>query len=814
MDITARLTDVFNRFAGRNAISGSDRILTYQEIALKAAAVAHHLHRHGFEDQWIGVEIGDSPDHIAALLGVVLSGNGYFSIIPGHDSILPWQSLSPATMITSLPPPAPAGYTFPRLANDPERKFCAFLTSGSTGDPAVIMHTHRSIGSDTGRQIVQNEINENDRIDLTFSLAFSASLACIFPALLTGASLCLFNLREQGVGKLPEFWRDQQITFSSLSVSVLRSLMRMQESLGHLHNLRFVSIGAESHTEQDLHRFSMIFPPSTILQVAYATTETRTIAAFRSGGSFGPAAFPLSVGKPVEGKSVSILTEGGESVVPFVTGEIVVTSGIIASGSPGSVTDRGNQLRRSPEGMKFHTGDLGYFNEEGFLFLYGRCNQEIKILGKKINLGLAERLIAGHQAAEETAVVVNTSLPGRKVIAAFLKAPEPSIPGIREMLRLQLPSDHVPHYLIRLDQLPRTSTGKISRRALETIDLTPFISTGRNLHAPEDVSPEMATMINLWKKVLEMETIFPESDFFDELGGNSLLAAECLQLAGEAFSMTLPPGLLHTRRTPAALLEHILQETAPAPDLAPARHLRVNPFIAGRPSLIFIAHFNPLQFLKELFSTSVTDAFNVSFIGYDLEKAGSGALSPEHLLEEMQNHLPASGRIFLAGFSFNGFLAHQLAARMDARVSCILIDTPDYFDQSQYSGVLGLRFAVNALQTAIFERDPAILRMMVASVFRRLIGRGSPPAIDPGEAYRHYIRRTNVLIAGMKAEIAAGNCLFIKTTRSFTFYYRHGYTWRRHFEGKFTLRVVRTIHESLFDHVNAPLIARYILDEL
>lgn len=812
MDITARLTDVFGRFAGRNAISGPDRTLTYHTTALKAAAVAHHLNRHGFEDQWIGVEIGDPPDHIAALLGVVLSGNGYFSIIPGHDSILPWQSLSPATMITSLPPAAPAGYTFPRLVYDPERKFCAFMTSGSTGDPAIILHTHRSVGSDTGRQIVQNEINENDRIDLTFSLAFSASLACIFPALLTGAALCLYNLREQGVGKLPAFWRDQQITFSSLSVSALRSLMRLQESLRHLHNLRFLSIGAESHTEQDLHRFSMIFPPSTILQVAYATTETRTIAAFRTGGSFGPAAFPLSVGKPVEGKSVRILTEEGETVAPFVTGEIVVTSGVIASGLLGSGPDRGTQLHPAPEGMKFHTGDLGYFNEEGYLFLTGRCNQEIKLLGKKINLGLVERLLAGEQSAEETAVVVNSSLPGRKVIAAFLKAPESSIPGIRVMLRLQLPPDHLPHYLIRLDRLPRTATGKISRKALETIDLIPFISTGPNLHAPADISPEMATMINLWKKVLEMETLFPESDFFDELGGNSLLAAECLHLAGEAFSMTLPPGLLHTLRTPAALLEHILQKKSSVQ--AATRHLRVNPFMAGRPSLIFIAHFNPLQYLKELFSSAVTDAFNVSFIAYDLEMAGSGAFSPEHLLEEMQSHLPASDRIFLAGYSFNGFLAHQLATRMDARVSCILIDTPDYFNQSHYTGVVGLRFAVNAIQTAIFERDPAILRMMVASVFRRLIGKGSPAAVDPGEEYRHYIRLTNVLIAGMKAEHAAGNCLFIKTTRSFTFHFRHGYTWRKHFNGKFTLRVVRTIHESLFDRVNAPLIVRYILGEL
>ena len=240
-DIGLRWAAIVNQYPDKEAICQGDRSLTYRQLAVQVSAYANYLIDKRIYGQCIPVLMADTLDHIVALLGIVLSGNYYCSLQPDRfQTVSDVLALVPAPMLIVSDDTFALGTTFvpvlrPRtlpaqsasgpmcyVDYSPAMGFCLFMTSGSTGQPKQVIHSHQSIVSDTDRQIRDNQIGPQDRIDLLFSLEFSASLACIFPALLTGATLVIHDLKKAGVLSLPTFWRQQQITFSTLSVSTLR----------------------------------------------------------------------------------------------------------------------------------------------------------------------------------------------------------------------------------------------------------------------------------------------------------------------------------------------------------------------------------------------------------------------------------------------------------------------------------------------------------------------------------------------------------------------------------------------------------------
>src|SRR5690606_19557715 len=425
MNFAAELTEFLQKFATRKAVSDRFKTLTYKEVHRQSAQISSYLNQNRINGSCIAIITDDLTEHVVCMLGIILSGNYYLSVTRENLPFLEASSL-PISLILHADPETAKRFPFPEkslseifeeegyrnnrnfnTALSPETKLCAFFTSGSTSTPKIVIHNHKTIVQDTRRQVLENQISCEDKIDLVFSLGFSASLACIYPALLSGAELCLFNLKEEGLNSLIRFWEDKKITFSTLSVSTFESICMTGRDFKKMP-LRFISISAEPVKENTLKLFHKNFSSDVCLQAAYASTETRTISEFKIHSSHNQSVKSNLLGSIAAGKKVYILSEDGKELEAGSPGEIVVSSPFIANGYFNNPQETRSRFKYLDNEILFRTGDLGYLDEKNQLYFIGRKEEENKINGIKINLKLIEESIENIYLNSKAVVVVHT----------------------------------------------------------------------------------------------------------------------------------------------------------------------------------------------------------------------------------------------------------------------------------------------------------------------------------------------------------------------------------------------------------------------
>lgn len=185
----------------------------------------------------------------------------------------------------------------------------------------------------------------------------------------------------------------------------------------------------------------------------YGSTETGVIAVNLLEHS---EAGPLSVGRPLAGRQVTICTADGE-VASGVQGEIVVRGRAVASG----YLDDPDEVSRLRDGA-FYSGDLGSFDAGFNLHLSGRASAIINVAGLKVDPVEVETVLSSCDAIAECAVLPGTDRSGNEVIQAFVvQRREISVREIQQFCRLRLSAHKVPRLVRFIEALPRTASGKV-----------------------------------------------------------------------------------------------------------------------------------------------------------------------------------------------------------------------------------------------------------------------------------------------------------------------------------------------------------------
>ncbi|NNE37088.1 MAG: non-ribosomal peptide synthetase, partial [Gammaproteobacteria bacterium] len=216
-----------------------------------------------------------------------------------------------------------------------------------------------------------------------------------------------------------------------------------------------------------------------------------------------------------------ICDEQGKPVMTSEAGEIQVRG---SSTMRGYVSVDDNQS--AFDDQWFRTGDLGYLDERGYLYLTGRLKDIINRGGEKISPAEIDSLALNHPSIVDAACfpVKHPSL-GEDVTLALVVRPGENVSqsDIKAYLREQLAYFKVPDEIHFVDDIPRYN-GKLRRHNLaeEIIDRKPEIRT-KTIKTESMHSPLTMELISLWSEVLETEDITPDSDFFF-LGGDSLSA--------------------------------------------------------------------------------------------------------------------------------------------------------------------------------------------------------------------------------------------------------------------------------------------------
>jgi amino acid adenylation domain-containing protein len=339
-------------------------------------------------------------------------------------------------------------------------------TSGSTGKPKGVMVTHLNIVSAATSITSYLENTADDVILNLLPLSFDYGLYQLLMAFKIGGTLVLERSLAYFYPVVETLVREQ-VTGLPLVPTIASILLQYDLSKYNLPHLRYITNTAAALPTQHIHSLRRLFPQVKIYSM-YGLTECKRV-------SYLPPdqidARPGSVGRGMPNEEVYIVDENGNRVGPGVVGELVVRGSNVMKGYWERPEETDLVLRSGPlPGEKvLYTGDLFTSDAEGYLYWVGRRDDIIKSRGEKVSPKEVEDVLYSLAGVADAAVVgVPDEVLGSAIKAYVTLVPEAKLSeqDVLRHCREHLEDMMVPKFIEFCDRMPKTPTGKISKRAL------------------------------------------------------------------------------------------------------------------------------------------------------------------------------------------------------------------------------------------------------------------------------------------------------------------------------------------------------------
>lgn len=552
------------------AVSCAGQQLTYRDLNSRANQLAHLLRRWGVgPERLVCVLLERSVDSIIGLLAVLKTGGAYVPL----DPATPPQRLAVMTedaqaqvVITqqSLREHLPPQAQFVLLDSDreqlaleneanlsceivPEQLAYVIYTSGSTGKPKAVGISHKGLLNLINWHLHVYRPDSNDRTTHLAGAGFDASVWEIWPTLAAGASLHLPDeMTRLSPVELQRWLLDEEITISFIPTPLAEALLELDWPTGS-GALKFMLTGGDK-----LHSY-LQRPLNFKLINHYGPTENSVVATACEVGLAPFAEAVPPIGRPIANTQVYLLDALGQPIPVGVPGEIYLGGDSLARGywqQPDMTAERFVPHPFSTTGgaRLYRTGDLACYRPDGQIEFLGRCDQQVKVRGNRVELSEVEAHLRAHALVKEAVVLTGKTPSGETFLKAYL-IPEPDAPlahrELRDFLQQRLPAYMIPTVFMLLDHLPLTPSGKIDRHAL-LLRSEGTLAQQRKYVAPRDEVE--ARIAEVWSSVLKQETVGIDDDFF-ELGGHSLLATQIISRLRMVFGMDFPLSLIFDNPT-------------------------------------------------------------------------------------------------------------------------------------------------------------------------------------------------------------------------------------------------------------------------
>jgi long-chain acyl-CoA synthetase len=347
-------------------------------------------------------------------------------------------------------------------------------TSGSTGFPKGVMMTHQNVVAAATSITAYLENTDDDIILNVLPISFDYGLYQVLMAAKVGATLVLeksFAFPQV----IFERMAAERVTGLPLVPTMAAIILQMKD-LGPdaFPHLRYVTNTAAALPPAHIERLRQLFPTAKVYSM-YGLTECKRCT-YLPPGELDKR--PGSVGIAIPNTEAIVVDDNGERCAPGVTGELVIRGAHVMKGywENAAATDRA--LRPGPYGWErvLHTGDLFRTDPEGYLYFVGRKDDIIKTRGEKVSPKEVENVLYGLAGVREAAVIgIADPILGHAIKAVVATAPDSGLRAqdiIRHCAR-HLEDFMVPKVVEFRDQLPKTESGKISRREVAALDLEP-----------------------------------------------------------------------------------------------------------------------------------------------------------------------------------------------------------------------------------------------------------------------------------------------------------------------------------------------------
>jgi len=742
--------------------------LTYRTLKDAAGRFASILASHGVgRERIVGIGLQRSLDLPIALLGTLMAGGAcmpldaeypperlaYMMEDAGVDVIL-----SDGRIPNSAPGEKPCVVSLnqrllaqiladgSRIHSASRAQDAAWIvyTSGSTGRPRGVVLTHGGLVNHHLAAIQLYGLTPRDRVLQFSSLSFDISIEEMLPSWLAGATVVY---RDPEMPLLPaEFvaWIEKKkITVLDLPTAywheLVHGLAKTKQRLPE--SLRLVIVGGEKASASALHAWSEISRGKVRWINTYGPSEASIIATSwepRLGEQVSETELPI--GRPIANTHIHLLDENLKPVETGATGEIYIGGAGIARGyvnRPLQSADKFIQDPFSNSGATLYkTGDLGRLRPDGNLEFRGRTDHQVKIQGYRVELGEIESALERHPGVRQCAAALLDD--ETKVLLAWIVPSEsecPTASELREFLAQALPNYMIPSAFHAIPSMPLTPNGKVDRRAL--MQMKNPMPADRPAGVARD---EMdSKVIGIMEKVLQVQPIGIHDSFFD-LGGNSLLAIRLMSAIEEAFSRSFPLARLLESSTPAQIADLLrAKKETPVSTLVP-----VQPLGTERP--LFLVHGMGGHVLR---FRDLVRHFAPDQPVFALQAQGlSGEAPCLNRVDDMANlyvkeirQAQPKGPYAIAGYSFGGFVAVEIARRLAAEGQEVeylaLIDT------FAVPGGRTSSLVKSFLRLPAPEKASYISRKITKKVRRMVKGVALPAAVKAVregclEAERHY----------------------------------------------------------------------------
>jgi long-chain acyl-CoA synthetase len=360
----------------------------------------------------------------------------------------------------------------------PDDNASIMYTSGSTGYPKGVLSTHRAIISALYSWTFVKEVNEILRPELVeANPEFPPGILSNVPLFhVTGShAQFLASFLTQRKFVMMYKWNAEKALelIEKERLSVLHGVPTMTWEVMNspmfertdLRSLRSVQGGGASRPPEHLNMMMKKFPKEALPGLGYGLTETNAIAATITGSFY--IAKPESTGRPTQPvTSIKIVDESGNTVPDGEIGEICIKGPTIMRGYWNKPAETAEVLK---DGW-FRSGDLGLFDEHGFLVIKDRAKDIVIRGGENIACAEVEYALASHPAISEVAVY---GLPdnrlGEIVGATVMVKPSADVSEqeLQEFLKSIIAPFKIPaHINVQTEQLERIASGKIAKKII------------------------------------------------------------------------------------------------------------------------------------------------------------------------------------------------------------------------------------------------------------------------------------------------------------------------------------------------------------
>jgi long-chain acyl-CoA synthetase len=470
-------------FPERPALSSGATRLAFGELHARVARVAATLSRHGFAaGDRLALLLPNEAEYLelvyaCAWLGVIaVPLNTRFSVVEidrvladasphglvRHSSLAAPTAQVPWQRVLDEEPLELRDDSAPEPIYDPDAILALVYTSGTTGRPKGVMLTHAATLANVDHLNYWMPYHEGGVYLHAAPLFHIADFPFMFAAPAFGA--CQVTIPKFSPDAFCEAVQRERVTYTVLVPTMINLLTQFPQLTRYdLRTLKQLGYGGSPIAPEVIHRTRAVFPNLGLIQV-YGLSETGFLTALQDN-EHTPERL-LSSGRPCPGVDVRIVDGAGQQLDAGQTGEVVARGANVMRGYWNNHVETQSSFRNG----FFRTGDVGYQDAEGYVYILDRLKDMIVTGGENVYSGEVEAALYEHPGVREAAVFgIPDPKWGELVMACVVLKPGVVL-SVEELIahcRRSLASYKIPRRIEFSDrELPKTGSGKILKRAL------------------------------------------------------------------------------------------------------------------------------------------------------------------------------------------------------------------------------------------------------------------------------------------------------------------------------------------------------------